>query len=235
MLSYALLSKFGSFTSYFQWGGLPTQIGAVLFLAAAFCALSANKKEGGLFILFFGTIAIAHHLSALIYTWALLFYMAATALTHSEKTLRKRLWQLLVSTALIFSPYLVFYAARIAQLGDTDALTYAYDDAELRNRQASAGMGARGCFCRGRAGAAKTHGSDRVAALSNLATTDVYAAPSHRRSRVPAAKDGRAKQWRPGRYLSMVKGKYKGRIRRLSTRRRGLVCATCQALGRTIK
>ena len=128
LLTYALLCHFGSFNSYFQWGGLPTQIGSVLFLASVWVALSSKeKKYGAVFILLYGSLCIVHHLSALIATWVLLVYLAMAQFTSTDALNKRKISRLLLLTVLVYAPYLLPYATRVVSLGATDTLSYAHD------------------------------------------------------------------------------------------------------------
>ena len=128
MLVYALLCNYGSFRSYFHWGGLPTQIGSLFFLAIVWIAMTGEGKKHALFsVLLFGSLTMTHHLSALIGTWVMLFYIVVSALTHTGADLRRKLLLLLPLTFLVYAFYILPYATRASGLGATDALHYRYD------------------------------------------------------------------------------------------------------------
>ena len=46
LLTYEFLCSHGSFSSYYQWGGLPTELGSVFFLGIIWTALGGRDRRG---------------------------------------------------------------------------------------------------------------------------------------------------------------------------------------------
>lgn len=129
LLVYEFLCSHGSFSSYYQWGGLPTELGALFFLAIIWMGLTDRSRRGtALAVLCYGGLVMAHHLSGLIATWVLGFYIAASYVGRVDGVLRVwilRLWPLtLLVYAFYIGPYVV---GHFGELGHTDVLHF-YDE-----------------------------------------------------------------------------------------------------------
>ena len=135
MLSYAFLFHFGSFSSYYQWGGFPTELGSLLFLTLVWSAMDDSFGDGGqrakrnlpaeaLRVLLFGSLMLVHNLSALIATTVILFYALTTALSGSLTPLARRLIRVLPLAAVAYSFYFVPYVRKVTRLGGTDAVRF---------------------------------------------------------------------------------------------------------------
>ena len=128
MLVYALLCNFGSFKRYYQWGGLPTQIGSLFFLAIVWISMTGRgTKPTALSVLLFGSLILTHHLSALISTSVMAFYVALTFLVRANGELRGKFVRLFFLTILAYAFHIFPYGSRVIELGSTDALRF-YDD-----------------------------------------------------------------------------------------------------------
>lgn len=141
-LAYEFLCSHGSFSSYYQWGGLPTELGALFFLAIVWLALTDRSRRGTvLAVLCYGSLVMTHHLSGLIATWVLGFYIAVSWIGRENGALRwwvLRLWPLtLVIYAFYIGPYV---AGHFGQLGHTDVLRF-YDDDLKTGWQVAVAMG----------------------------------------------------------------------------------------------
>ena len=129
LLVYEFLCSHGSFSSDYQWGGLPTELSALFFLAIIWMGLTDPSRRGtALAVLCYGSLVMAHHLSGLIATWVLGFYIAASYVGRVDGVLRVwvlRLWPLtLLVYAFYIGPYVV---GHFGQLGHTDVLHF-YDE-----------------------------------------------------------------------------------------------------------
>jgi len=128
MVVYGFLCNFGSFNSYFGWGGLPTALGSLFFLTIIWISLiGRRRKSAALSVLLFGSLMLTHHLSAVISTSVMVFYIAVAALTRSRGDLRRKFLQLFPLTLLAYAFYIIPYAARAGGLGGTDVLRF-YDE-----------------------------------------------------------------------------------------------------------
>ena len=79
-------------------GGLPTELGALFFLAIIWMGLTDRSRRGtALAVLCYGGLVMAHHLSGLIATWVLGFYIAASYVGRVDGVLR--VWVLRVVAA----------------------------------------------------------------------------------------------------------------------------------------
>ena len=142
LLAYEFLCSHGSFSSYYQWGGLPTELGALFFLAIVWMGLTDRSRQGtALAVLCYGALVMSHHLTGLIATWVLAFYIAVSSVARTDGALRVwllRLWPLtLLAYAFYIGPYV---AGHFGQLGHTDVLRF-YDDDLKSGWQVAVDMG----------------------------------------------------------------------------------------------
>ncbi len=142
LLVYNFLCSHGSLSSYYQWGGLPTELGALFFLAIVWVGLTDRSHLGtGLAVLCYGGLVMSHHLSGLIATWVLAFYFAASWIAKTDGALRGwffRLWPLTLAVyAFYIGPYV---AGHFGQLGHTDVLRF-YDEDMMTAWQVTTSMG----------------------------------------------------------------------------------------------
>ncbi|MDP6776246.1 MAG: hypothetical protein QGI83_05735, partial [Candidatus Latescibacteria bacterium] len=125
MLAYALLCNFGSFISYYQWGGLPTEIAFLLFLGLIWSCLSTEGwKHRSYEVLLFGSLILVHHLSALIVAAVLAFYVVMKGVDRSLDDLSKRILWLFGLTFLAYAFFIIPYALRSSQLAGTHTLRF---------------------------------------------------------------------------------------------------------------
>ena len=125
MLAYALLCHFGSFTSYYQWGGLPTEIAFLFFLALVWsCLATRGWRYRACEVLLFGSMILVHHLSALIVAVILAFYVLMKVIDRSLDDLPKRFIWLFVLTFLAYAFFIVPYALRSTELAGTHTLRF---------------------------------------------------------------------------------------------------------------
>jgi len=124
MGSYGLLAKFGSFYSYFQWGGLATGLGMLLFLVLIFSLLSEGPRFLTLGALCLGTCAMVHHLSALMIAWVLVFYCVLSLCTKEDRPVAIRAVKIVFLSGILYAPFLLPYALNILSIGDTHALRF---------------------------------------------------------------------------------------------------------------
>jgi|AP95_1055475.scaffolds.fasta_scaffold10536_2 hypothetical protein len=141
MLIYALLCNFGSFYSYYQWGGIPTELGSLFLLTALWMALTGSDRwSGGLRVILFGSLILVHNLGAVIGTAVILFYLLMDWVSRRRETrladtvkgdtaiagggLARRLTLMLPLTLLAYSFYIVPYALRASGLESTDVLQF---------------------------------------------------------------------------------------------------------------
>ncbi len=128
MLAYALLCSFGSFTSYYQWGGLPTEIAFLLFLGLIWsCLATEGWKYRACEVLLFGSLILVHHLSALIVTAVLAFYVLMKVIDRHLDDLARRIIWLFPLTLVAYGFFIVPYALRSTELAGTHALRF-YDE-----------------------------------------------------------------------------------------------------------
>ena len=129
LLTYEFLCSHGSFSSYYQWGGLPTELGSVFFLGIIWTALGGRDRRGTvLAVLCYGGLVMTHHLSGLIATWVLAFYWVVSRLSGDDGALRGWLVRLWPLTLVVYSYYIAPYVfERLGNLGHTDALRF-YDE-----------------------------------------------------------------------------------------------------------
>lgn len=107
---------------------MPTEIGSLFFLALVSTAFSGEGRIlTALRVLLFGSLMVVHHLTALIVTWVLVFYIVVAALTRAGGGLPRRLAWLLPLALVVYSFYILPYAARVVDLSGTDALRYRHD------------------------------------------------------------------------------------------------------------
>ncbi len=75
-------------TSSFQRGGIATQIGSLFFLAIVWISMTGRgTKPTALSVLLFGSLILTHHLSALISTSVMAFYVALSLLVRAYASL----------------------------------------------------------------------------------------------------------------------------------------------------
>ena len=142
LLAYEFLCSHGSFSSYYQWGGLPTELGSVFFLGIVWTALGGRDRRGTvLAVLYYGGLVMTHHLSGLIATWVLAFYWVVSRLGGEDGALRGWLVRLWPLTLAIYSFYIAPYVLeRMGNLGHTDVLRF-YDDDFKTGWQVALDMG----------------------------------------------------------------------------------------------
>ena len=153
MAAYAFLFDFGSFNSYFQWGGFPTELGSLFFLALVWLSLETVTGNGGtrrwpgdlVRVLLFGSMVLVHHLTALIGAAVILFFLLASAFCRGPALLRRSLLRLMVITGAAYSFYIVPYVLRIGSLGETETLLFR-DEALNTAGQIIAKLGATACI-----------------------------------------------------------------------------------------
>jgi hypothetical protein len=126
LLCYGLLGNWGTFYSYYQWGGLPTEICFVLFLALLWCALALRGwAQVALGTVLYGSILLIHHLSAAIVTLVLASYVVVAAATRAHDGLWQRIARTMVCTAIAYAWFIVPYAVRAAHLHGTQVVEFA--------------------------------------------------------------------------------------------------------------
>lgn len=127
LLLYGLLGDWGTFHSYYQWGGLPTAMCFVLFLGLIWGALVLRGWiQVALGTLLLGGIVLIHHLSAVIAVLVLGCYVVLAAALRAPGGLWQRFALVLLSSAIVYSGYLVPYALRATtHLQGTQVLQYA--------------------------------------------------------------------------------------------------------------
>ncbi|MFC1705813.1 hypothetical protein ACFL59_03210, partial [Planctomycetota bacterium] len=114
--------------SYYQWGGLPTEVGMLFFLALVWTCLSRrSRRDLGLGVLLFGGIVLVHHLSALIGAVVVAFYVAVGLVRRRLDSLARDLLTVLALTFIAYSFFIVPYLQKITELGGTSALRF-YDE-----------------------------------------------------------------------------------------------------------
>jgi hypothetical protein len=125
MLCYALLGNWGTFHSYYQWGGLPTELGFVLFLGLIWTTLVLDGWRGRLVgALLYGSIAVIHHLSALIATWIVAGYVIVAIAVRDRDPLWRRFTWTGIAAGLCYAPFLAPYALRAGGIGGTHAVRF---------------------------------------------------------------------------------------------------------------
>jgi len=123
MLCYALVGEFGTFQSYYQWGGLPTEMGFAAFLALVWTALFLRERAWiPLGILFYGSTVMIHHLSALIVTVVLVGYVGLSFVARADAEIRRRIIWIGLGAALAYAPVIVPFALGAQDLSGTDVL-----------------------------------------------------------------------------------------------------------------
>ncbi len=125
MLSYAFLCHWGSFRSYYQWGGLPTEFGMLFFLTLIWSFVSHhNKKSMAFGVLLFGSIILVHHLSAVISSTVMGFYILMNLTRRKLDTLSFCFLILFPLTFIAYSFFIVPYTFRIREIEGTGVLKF---------------------------------------------------------------------------------------------------------------
>lgn len=134
LISYGFLVRWGGFGSYFQWGGLPTALGALLLLGLVWLTLTERNRLGvALGAVFLGSTLLTHHLSALIAGWIGALYLlletiewvAAKKGTRWGADGQSSYWvKVGLLTLVAYSYFLIPYFLKIQQLSETAALEY---------------------------------------------------------------------------------------------------------------
>ena len=126
MLTYALLCNFGSFRSYYVWGGTPTEMGSLFFLMVIWVALTgSDRRSEGLKVLLFGSLILVHNLGAVIGTAVMSFYVLMTLLNQrGADGLSRSFVRLFLLTFVVYSFYIIPYALRAAHLESTEVLRF---------------------------------------------------------------------------------------------------------------
>lgn len=125
MVIYACLFRLGSFSSYYIWGGFPTQLSAVFFLTLMW--LLIERREGrsmAVAVLLFGGILFTHHLTSFIVVWVLCIYMVLAFLMRTGEPLPKQIFKLLFFSSLVYSFYWIPYAMKSMGIEQTDAMRF---------------------------------------------------------------------------------------------------------------
>ena len=125
MLIYALLGNWGTFFSYYQWGGLPTELGSLFFLALVYVSLTGSKRlDVVLGVIFLGSIMLVHHLSFLISVAIMGFYLLVQIKHWREDRVSILLLKISVVTLVTFSFSVVDHLSMLERVEGTDALFF---------------------------------------------------------------------------------------------------------------
>jgi asparagine N-glycosylation enzyme membrane subunit Stt3 len=131
MLVYALLGNWGTFFSYYQWGGLPTELGALFFLALVYVSMAGSERLGVVLgVILLGNIMLVHHLSFLISAAIMGFYLLVHIKHWREDPVSIQLLKILVVTLVVFSFSVFSYLSQLNRIEGTDVLTF-YEEAMI--------------------------------------------------------------------------------------------------------
>ena len=125
MMIYALLGNWGTFFSYYQWGGLPTELGSLFFLALVYLSMTGKGRIGVVLgVIFLGSILLVHHLSFLISAAIVGFYLLVHVKHWREDPVSIRFLKISVVTLVTFSFSFFSHLSMLGRVEGTDALQF---------------------------------------------------------------------------------------------------------------
>ena len=161
VLLWTFCCNYGSFFSYFSWGGLPTVLSQTFFLGVILLLLEEPRPPRAPVLAgaLLAALVMVSHLGAVIAAWVLGAYLIVALIVREERSrarflLSSTLWQLVIA-----APFLFHYLRKAATIMSTRALRYGDDPPlsrgcrSIRGAPTAADPGARAL--RGRAFAAK--------------------------------------------------------------------------------
>ena len=132
--SYGFLVRAGGFTSYFQWGGVPTALATMLFLCLILFGLSGGgTKRTVMGTVVLGALVLTHHLIALVGAAVISTYLLLDLLEAlgRRRTRGIRFSELSVycvkvagATLICYSFFIVPYALKVVHILETSAVRY---------------------------------------------------------------------------------------------------------------
>lgn len=147
MMSYVFLCNWGSFFSYYTWGGLPTGLGSVFLLGIIWSILSGSGgRHLVLRVLLFGTLVLTHHLGAVIALSVMLFHVLTTLRHGRLDQTSRRFGSTILWALLAYSFFVVPYLLKGRSLFSTDVLRY-YDEAQVGIPGIVTGLGPLALVC----------------------------------------------------------------------------------------
>jgi hypothetical protein len=125
MMVYGLLGNWGTFFSYYQWGGLPTELGSLFFLALVYLLMTGDERLGVVLgVIFLGSIMLVHHLSFLISLAVLGFYLLVHIKHLREDPVSIRLLKIAIATLVAFSFSILSHLSMLGEIEGTDSLRF---------------------------------------------------------------------------------------------------------------
>lgn len=147
-MSYCCLCGWGGFFSYYSWGGLPTEL--ALIFGLSIILQSFNKYSLRLVLsmaVCAGGILLVHHLTAVIFAFALGFYLIADLIWQRKfNNIHRLLIYSAAAALLIFSWFIIPYSLKSHSLGGTSVLKF-YEEVMIPPWQAVIYLGITLCSC----------------------------------------------------------------------------------------
>lgn len=129
MAAFALMTDGGRFFIAYTWGGLPTEIAGTFALAFLLLMMKLRSPpEYAAAIVLCGAMVVSHHLTALIYFLAVMFFIVSDLLFRRSRlacVIPRRFFIAGCGTLAAYCWFIVPYAMKLSNVGGTSVFRFA--------------------------------------------------------------------------------------------------------------
>jgi hypothetical protein len=126
---WTFCANYGSFFSYFAWGGLPTVLSQAFFLGAILLLADEDRMPRASLLAgaLLAALVMVSHLGAVIAAWVLGAYVIVALIVPAERESARFLLTSVLWQAVLAAPFLFHYVRKMATIMTTRALRYGDD------------------------------------------------------------------------------------------------------------